>query len=318
VRARPARGIQSLRIDPWRQPLRELAAAAAGAGENPLTTGSEPFALSLAAAPREGEGILRARGVRCRPVVWFSAQSELPAVNLCFPVIVKPARKTPRLDHPGLGGQDRGGARRACSPYSSTLPSACPGQDTSRGAMIYVSLWASWAANSRFSRSSRSTSRPCRPDRTQDRFVRRQVGGGFVGARAPDRSAARGCHANFATRWRRRPSTPFGCIGCGLRPHGTSACTPNGTPYIIDVNPNCDLSDLAGGFLPCAKTGGLSYKDVILRLISLALARRVDETPDSPGEPPSESGPRCIRANPCLREEASPRPAFVGAGAHST
>src|SRR6185503_13398960 len=48
----------------------------------------------------------------------------------------------------------------------------------------------------------------------------------------------------------------------------------DGTPYIIDVNPNCDLSDLAGGFSKAAKAGGLSYKDVILRLVELALARR--------------------------------------------
>ena len=34
----------------------------------------------------------------------------------------------------------------------------------------------------------------------------------------------------------------------------------DGTPYIIDVNPNCDLSDLAGGFSKAAKAGGLSYK----------------------------------------------------------
>jgi D-alanine-D-alanine ligase len=62
----------------------------------------------------------------------------------------------------------------------------------------------------------------------------------------------------------------------------------DGTPYVIDVNPNCDLSDLAGGFSRAAKTGGLSYKDVILRLVSLALARRVDETPIPLAEPPSE------------------------------
>jgi D-alanine-D-alanine ligase len=81
----------------------------------------------------------------------------------------------------------------------------------------------------------------------------------------------------------------FRCIG--LRDYGRMDIRlhADGTPYIIDVNPNCDLSDLAGGFSRAAKTGGLSYKDVILRLISLALARRVDETPIPLAEPPSES-----------------------------
>jgi D-alanine-D-alanine ligase len=50
--------------------------------------------------------------------------------------------------------------------------------------------------------------------------------------------------------------------------------SPDGTPYVIDVNPNCDLSDLAGGFSKAAKAGGLAYKDVILRIVSLALSRR--------------------------------------------
>jgi D-alanine-D-alanine ligase len=50
--------------------------------------------------------------------------------------------------------------------------------------------------------------------------------------------------------------------------------TAEGTPYVIDVNPNCDLSDLAGGFSKAARAGGLSYKDVILRIVSLALSRR--------------------------------------------
>jgi hypothetical protein len=48
----------------------------------------------------------------------------------------------------------------------------------------------------------------------------------------------------------------------------------DGTPYVIDVNPNCDLSDLAGGFSRAAKAAGLSYKDLILRITDLALSRR--------------------------------------------
>jgi D-alanine-D-alanine ligase len=77
----------------------------------------------------------------------------------------------------------------------------------------------------------------------------------------------------------------------------------DGTPYVIDVNPNCDLSDLAGGFSRAAKAGGLSYKDVILRLVLLALARRVDETPIPIVEPPSA---------PALEAEGEALPAAGG------
>jgi D-alanine-D-alanine ligase len=52
--------------------------------------------------------------------------------------------------------------------------------------------------------------------------------------------------------------------------------TPEGVPYVIDVNPNCDLSDQAGGFSKAAKAAGLSYEQLVLRLLALALRRRQD------------------------------------------
>jgi D-alanine-D-alanine ligase len=48
----------------------------------------------------------------------------------------------------------------------------------------------------------------------------------------------------------------------------------DGIPYVIDVNPNCDLSDVAGGFSKAAKAAGLSYEQVIVRIVELALARK--------------------------------------------
>jgi D-alanine-D-alanine ligase len=48
----------------------------------------------------------------------------------------------------------------------------------------------------------------------------------------------------------------------------------DGIPHVIDVNPNCDLSDLAGGYSRAAKAGGLSYKELILRIVELALSRQ--------------------------------------------
>ena len=53
----------------------------------------------------------------------------------------------------------------------------------------------------------------------------------------------------------------------------------DGIPYVIDVNPNCDLSDLAGGYSRAAKAAGLSYKELILRISELALSRRSGVVP---------------------------------------
>jgi len=46
----------------------------------------------------------------------------------------------------------------------------------------------------------------------------------------------------------------------------------DGTPYVIDVNPNCDLSDGAG-VCRAASFGGLSYPDLLERIVAAATAR---------------------------------------------
>jgi D-alanine-D-alanine ligase len=52
----------------------------------------------------------------------------------------------------------------------------------------------------------------------------------------------------------------------------------DGTPYVIDVNPNCDLSDGAG-FCRAAAFGGLAYPELIERVVAAALARYERERP---------------------------------------
>ncbi|HEY0714232.1 MAG TPA: D-alanine--D-alanine ligase [Polyangia bacterium] len=64
----------------------------------------------------------------------------------------------------------------------------------------------------------------------------------------------------------------------GLRDYGRVdlRLAADGTPYVIDVNPNCDLSSQGGGFARAARAAGMSYADLVLRLLGLALERRKD------------------------------------------
>jgi D-alanine-D-alanine ligase len=50
----------------------------------------------------------------------------------------------------------------------------------------------------------------------------------------------------------------------------------DGTPWVIDVNPNCDLSRAGGGFSRAARAAGMGYEELILRLVALATKRRQD------------------------------------------
>jgi D-alanine-D-alanine ligase len=61
----------------------------------------------------------------------------------------------------------------------------------------------------------------------------------------------------------------------GLRDYGRVdvRLDEKGDPYVIDVNPNCDLSD-DGGFARAAKRAGMTYRNFIWEILRGPIKRR--------------------------------------------
>jgi D-alanine-D-alanine ligase len=99
----------------------------------------------------------------------------------------------------------------------------------------------------------------------------------------------------------------------GLRDYGRCDVRlgEDGTPYVIDVNPNCDLSDGAG-FSLAARQGGLPYDALVERIAAAALhrsehaGRRAQPLPD-----PAAAG---ARADGAPRARVDGRPVLAGRG----
>lgn len=57
----------------------------------------------------------------------------------------------------------------------------------------------------------------------------------------------------------------------------------NGTPYILEVNPNPDLTD-GSAFIMCAQASGRSYADTLDEILEMAIARNFEEGDDEEGD----------------------------------
>ena len=240
-------------------------------------TGSPPLALGLALHKHKAKAVLHGAGVPTPEAVCL-AEPDVSAVALPFPLIVKPSRedastgitsRTVVHDRAELGRQVAGVIARYRQP--ALVERYIEGRE------IYVSM-----------------------------LGRRQRDGGGIdllpfheidfSEMPPNRPRI----VSFAAKWEEsspeyRGTKPVPCAdlpddvaariatvaraafaAMELRDYGRLdvRLAADGTPYVIDINPNCDLSETSGGFARAGRAAGLGYDEVIRRIVDLAYQRR--------------------------------------------
>jgi D-alanine-D-alanine ligase len=265
-------------------------------------TGSGPFPLSLALRKDKVKEVLRARGIPV-PQGMLLTEEDTSVVHLRFPLIVKPSREDASVgitsasvvhDPQALAERVRHVLRHYQQPALV--------DEYIEGREIYVSLLGRIGEKPQIFPFFEIDFSDMPADRP--RIV------SFEGKWVEDSVEYRGtrpvrCEGLTPLLRQRIADTALAAFeAIELRDYARMDVRlhADGTPYIIDVNPNCDLSDLAGGFSKAARAGGLSYKDVILRIVSLALSRRphADTIPIAPRSRSSGAAHRTAGAGQSL------------------
>ena len=248
-------------------------------------TGSGPLALSLALHKHKAKDILMARGVPT-PEALFLTTKDISGVNLPFPLIVKPSREDASVGiYSDSVVHDRGALEQRVATVLARYRQPALVERYIEGREIYVSLFGQPSGPPQifpFYEIDFSDMPPGRPHIVSFEGKWIETSAEYRGTK-PVRCM--GLSTEVDARIRSIVLTAFDAME--LRDYARfdiRLAADDGTPYVIDVNPNCDLSDIAGGFSKAAKAGGLSYDDVILRLVEMALLRRpnVDTIPLTP------------------------------------
>jgi D-alanine-D-alanine ligase len=240
-------------------------------------TGSPPLALGLALHKHKAKAVLRNAGVPTPDAVCL-ATPDLAGVALPYPLIVKPSREDAST---GISSQsvvhDRAELGRRVAAVIARYKQPALVERYIEGREIYVSMLG-------------------RRDGAIDLLPLHEID---FSEMPPGRPHI----VSFEAKWEEtsaeyRGTKPVRCTGLGadveariasvaragfvameLRDYGRLdvRLAADGTPYVIDVNPNCDLSEASGGFARAGRAAGLAYQDLIRRIVDLALQRRTHE-----------------------------------------
>ena len=236
-------------------------------------TGSPPLTLGLALNKHKAKDVLRGAGVPT-PAAMTLVSPDVSAVTLPFPLIVKPAREDASV---GISSEsvvhDRAALERQVTVVLARYRQPALVERYIEGREIYVSMLA-------------------RPDGEPQTLPLYEIDFSAMPADRPRIVSFEGKWIESSPEFDGTKPVPCGELPAGvgasiakvaetafaameLRDYGRLdlRLADDGTPYVIDVNPNCDLSETAG-FARAGRAAGLGYDDLIRRIAELALSRR--------------------------------------------
>lgn len=234
-------------------------------------TGSPAVSLTLALHKDKAKEVLRARGVSNPAYLRVDRLEDLERLELPFPLIVKPSREHASV---GITGdsvvEDRAGLRHAVELVLRTFHQPALIEQFIPGREIYVPLLGN------------------NPRRALP-FT--EICFGQLFDNRPNIVTYSGKWETTSQEYLQTPSAPcqledtalearilntaleaFNALECQDYGRVDLRVTPEGVPYVIDINPNCDLHPDAG-FAKAARAAGMDYTAMAQRLVEVALER---------------------------------------------
>jgi D-alanine-D-alanine ligase len=241
-------------------------------------TGSGPLTLGLSLHKHRAKDVLRARGVPTPEAVYVT-EPDVSRIALPFPLIVKPAREDASVGiHSDSVVHDRDALARRVTHVLSHYRQPALVERYIDGREIYVSMLGRTSGAPQifpFYEIDFSLMPADRPRIVSFDGKWVEDSDEFIGTKpvpctnlTPELKARITEVAQAA--FEAMEVRDYARLDVRLPEHGPDA----GTPFVIDVNPNCDLSDGAGGYSKAANAAGLGYDEVIRRIVELALLRR--------------------------------------------
>lgn len=238
-------------------------------------TGSSPLALALALHKHKAKDVLRAAGVPTPEGLAVATPADVSAVKLAFPLIVKPTREDASV---GISSEsvvhDRAALEQRVTYVTARYRQPALVERYIEGREIYVAMLGRIDGGTEMlplSEIDFSDMPAERPRIVSFDGKWSETSAEFRGTKpVPCVDLAPELHARIAGVAR----AAFAAME--LRDYGRLdlRVAGDGTPYVIDVNPNCDLSAASGGFARAARAAGLDYDELIRRIVDLALQRR--------------------------------------------